>query len=156
MGVRNLNGSSSISIQGRKGGNSPLWTTPRRSSGLGGSAQQCTVTRMHGLGGSIVTTTKPVSTTRRGSWVRACVHVSSGRRWPALVSFSRIRKNLRCLYVRSKQHAIIYLPTVCSVWIQAQSQLPFLLFVVYLFYTHTVPVLALSRPKQRNAIQHLH
>lgn len=154
MGVRNLNGSSSISIQGRKGGNSPLWTTPRRSSGLGGSAQQCTVTRMHGLGGSIVTTTKPVSTTRRGSWVRACVHVSSGRRWPALVSFSRIRKNLRCLYVRTKQHAIIYLPTVCSVWIQAQAS--YLSCFLQSFCSIHTRCLFLSRPKQRNAIQHLH
>lgn len=30
-------------------------------------------------------------------------------RAPALVSFSRIRKDLRCLYVRTKQHAMVYL-----------------------------------------------
>lgn len=72
------------------------------------------------------------------SWVRACMFRpgAAGRPWfPSHVY--RIRKNLRCLYVRTKQHAIIYLPTVCI----DPTKLATLLFVVYLFYTHTVPVL---------------
>lgn len=70
---------------------------------------------------------------------------------PALVSLSRIRKNLRCLYVRTKQHAIIYLLYAC-IYDPATLLVHVYLGFINPFYLYTCTLCPIDRsiPKQHN------